>query len=120
MKALKIKSTFPTEHEEQVAFVKWFRIQFPHIRIFAIPNGIRTGFKQAIKAKNEGMSAGVPDLFIPEWGVWLEQKRQKGSVTSPEQKDWHRYLEDRCGHKVIIAYGCTDGVSKIMELTRNK
>lgn len=112
-----IKKTLPTEHQEQAAFVQWFRLQFPAIRIMAIPNGLRTSMMQAIKAKREGLSAGAPDLFIPAWGLWIEFKRSKGGRLSPEQKDWHLYLEEHCNQKVIVANGCMDGVNKIMSIT---
>jgi hypothetical protein len=36
----------------------------------------------------EGVSPGVPDLFIPDWLLWVEMKREKGGRVSPEQKDW--------------------------------
>lgn len=120
MKANK-KSPIPTEHEEQSAFVEWFRLQFPSVRIAAIPNGIRTGFKQAIKAKKEGLSRGFPDLIVPAWNIFVEMKRSKGGAVSPEQKDWHEYLEEHCEAKVIVAKGCQDAVNQIMEyLTQDK
>lgn len=112
-----IKKNLPTEHQEQSDFVKWWRLQFPSIRIMAIPNGLRTSMMQAIKAKREGLSAGAPDLFIPAWGLWIEFKRSKGGRLSPEQKDWHLYLEEHCNQKVIVANGCMDGVNKIMSIT---
>jgi hypothetical protein len=115
----KIKKVYPTEHEEQAMFVEWFKIQFPHIRFFAIPNGIRTGFKQASKAKKEGMSSGVPDLYFPKWKIWLEMKREKGGTVSQEQKDWHNYLTDQCNDTVIVARGCDEAVRAIMSLTLN-
>lgn len=124
MKAIKhaTKSSIPTEYEEQKAFVKWFKIQFQHIRIFAIPNGIRASITQAIKAKNEGVSTGVPDLMVPRrpdlglnQNIWIEFKRQKNGKISPEQKDWHEYLDDKSQDIVIVAYGCDDGVKKLRE-----
>ena len=95
----------PTEHEEQREFVRWFRQTYPDIRIFAIPNGGARSPSVAGKLKAEGVSKGVPDLYIPVWRVWVEMKRQKGSAVSPEQKDWHQYLES-CGDCVILAKGC--------------
>jgi hypothetical protein len=121
LKDLKIKQVIPKEHDEQVAFVTWFKYQFPHVRIAAIPNGLRTSIRQAIKAKREGMSAGYPDLHIPAWNLYIEMKRQKGGVLSPEQKSWHQYLEDHCSSTVIVAKGCEDAIKKLQDfLTRNK
>lgn len=80
---------------------------------------MRTSIRTAIKAKREGMRKGVPDLFVPKWKLWIEFKRSKGGTVSPEQKEWHEYLEDHCGDIVIIARGCDDGVKKVMALTHN-
>lgn len=103
----------PLEHVEQVTFVNEFEREFPVVRIFAIPNG---GFRHkatAEKLKNEGLRPGVPDLYIPEWRVWVEMKRIKGSRTSEEQKDWHQYLVDVCGDTVIIGKGWQDAMEQI-------
>lgn len=105
----------PLEYEEQVTFVEWVKMQFPHIRFFAVPNGTRTSFKQAIKIKKSGGSPGVPDLYFPAWKVWIEMKRQKGGVLSIEQKEWIYYLEEHCGDKVIVAKGCSDAIKQLME-----
>lgn len=77
----------PLEHDEQVAFVTLFGRLYPTVRILAIPNGTRANIRAAIKAKKEGVSAGVPDLYIPAWKLWVEMKRRKGSTTSAEQKN---------------------------------
>ena len=110
----------PTEHEEQVAFVNWMRLQFPAVRFYTVPNGLRTGFKQAIKAKREGMSAGVPDICVPAWSLYIEMKRTVGGVLSQDQKEWIHYLEEHCNQKVIVAKGCSDAVRQVMEFIDNK
>lgn len=105
----------PLEHDEQVAFVTFFERLYPQVRILAIPNGTRAGIRAAIKAKKEGVKKGVPDLYIPEWKVWVEMKRRKGSSTSPEQKDWHEYLKS-IGDHVILAKGFDDAIEQIKVL----
>ena len=102
-----------SEHLEQALFVSWFRRTFPDVRIFAIPNGGGRSRSQGARLKVEGVSAGVPDLFIPQGTVWVEMKRAKGGTVSADQKDWHRYLE-AIGHTVIIGYGFEDAKSKIL------
>lgn len=118
-KIKQLKTKIPTEHEEQVMFVNWLRLQYPQLRFFAVPNGIRTGFKQAIKAKKEGMSSGVPDLIFPKFNLYIEMKRQKGGVISPEQKEWHKYLTEECGHTVIIGKGFVDARDKFTSFLAN-
>lgn len=102
-----LKANAPSEHHEQREFVKWFRQTHSPVRIFAIPNGEGRSLSAAGRLKAEGVSRGVPDLFIPEWWTWIEMKRQKGGVISPDQKDWHAYLA-AVGYKVLVCKGCED------------
>ena len=101
-----------TEHEEQREFVMWVRQTYPGVRIFAIPNGGQRSRTTGGKLKAEGVSAGVPDLYIPQLRCWIEMKREKGGTVSPVQRDWIAYLES-IGDTVIVGYGCADAVNKI-------
>ena len=103
----------PTEHEEQRAFVAIFRKSFD-ARIFAIPNGGKRGKAEAGRLKSEGVSPGVPDLFIPEWLLWLEFKRQKGGRLDEAQKNWHEYLSS-VGHHVKVCKGAEDARQQVLE-----
>lgn len=104
-----------TEHEEQRNFVMWMRQTHKEARIFAIPNGGQRSRTTGAKLKAEGVSAGVPDLYIPLWRCWVEMKREKGGNISPRQKDWIKYLK-KIGDTVIIGYGCEDAKNKIASL----
>jgi hypothetical protein len=95
-------------------FVQWFKRTYPRIRILAIPNGGQRHIAVAAKMKATGQSAGVPDLFIPEWSLWIEMKRQTGGVVSPAQKDWIAYLES-IGHRCIIGRGFEDAKAQIVK-----
>jgi hypothetical protein len=105
----------PTEHEEQRELVKWFRQTHQGIRIFAIPNGGARSMATAGRLKAEGVIRGVPDLFCPEWLLWIEMKRQKGGAVSAEQKDWHEYLKN-IGHRVLVCKGAEDAKAQISQL----
>jgi hypothetical protein len=104
----------PTEHQEQVGFVNWFRGRFPHVLIFAIPNGEKRAISVAKRLKAEGVSPGVPDLFVPEWGLWIEMKRATGGRLSAEQKDMITYLEG-IGQKVIVGKGAGAASRQVLE-----
>ena len=106
-----------TEHEEQREFVQWVRQTYPGVRIFAIPNGGQRSRTTGAKLKAEGVSAGVPDLYIPAWRCWVEMKREKGGKLSPVQKDWIAYLES-IGDTVIVGHGCDDAQNKIKLLCK--
>ena len=101
-----------SEHVEQVEFVAWFRKTYNGVRIFAIPNGGARSGAQGMALKSEGVVKGVPDLFIPEWNLWVEMKRETGGVISPEQKDWLAYLES-IGHQCIVGRGFEDAKAQI-------
>ena len=106
----------PTEHEEQRELVKWFRQSFDGVRIFAIPNGGARTITTAAKLKVEGVSAGVPDLYVPAWKLWIEMKRTKGGVVDKAQKDWHEYLT-AIGDVVIVCRGA-DEAKRMIEIER--
>ena len=105
----------PTEHEEQRELVRWFRQTYSGVRIFAIPNGGARSKATAGRLKAEGVASGVPDLFIPEWKLWIEMKRAKGGSLSPEQKDWIKYLES-VGFCCIVGKGAQDAKRQISSL----
>lgn len=109
----------PTEHFEQRELVMWFRQTYPSVRIFAIPNGGARSMATAARLKVEGVSPGVPDLFIPAWKLWVEMKRQKGGVVSADQKDWLAYL-DSVGYTTLVCKGAEDAKNKIIGFTNEK
>jgi hypothetical protein len=113
--AMRSTVSLPSEHDEQAGFVQWFRAKWPRVLIFAIPNGGKRNISTAKKLKLEGVVPGVPDLFIPAWGIWIEMKRQKGGRTSSDQDDMISYLES-IGHRVIVGYGATDASDKLLSL----
>ena len=109
---MSVLGRIPTEHEEQRELVRWFRQTWPGVRIFAIPNGGARSPATAGRLKAEGVSSGVPDLFIPAWGLWVEIKRSKGGSLSAEQKDWIAYLES-VRFCCIVGKGADDAKGKL-------
>ena len=100
-----------TEHEEQRELVQWFR-RSGSVRIFAIPNGGARSAGTGARLKAEGVSSGVPDLYVPAWNLWIEMKRESGGTVSAAQKDWIEYLES-VGHTVIVAHGKDAAIESI-------
>lgn len=87
----------PLEDSEQLTYTQY--LDAMNIRYFAIPNIVKLAgmIKSKIarirfwqQRKKEGIKKGVPDLvvFLPKKILFVEMKRQKGSATSIEQKEW--------------------------------
>lgn len=130
----------PTEDQEQEAFVQWLRLKgYPHFRV---PNETYTrSWSQKAKNKKLGVSSGVPDLFvvIPDqhfvYGdnikphnpptqtneyrhrlVAIEMKRKKGGVTSANQKQWIKTLNE-AGIQTVVCKGCDAAIEFIESIT---
>jgi len=65
----------------------------------------------------EGVQAGIPDLFVPAWLLWVEMKRETGGVLAPVQKDWIVYLKG-IGHRVIVGRGFEDAKRQILDVKK--
>lgn len=97
-----------SEESIQINTVEYLRWQYPKVKYCASLGGIRTGYKQAVKAKRTGYIKGFPDLQILEarggyFGMFLEIKTKKGYPTT-EQKEWIEALNKR-GYYAVIAKG---------------
>ena len=102
-----------SEHVEQREFVSWFRKRYQGVRIIAIPNGGIRGAAAGARLKAEGVSAGVPDLYIPAWKLWIEMKRQRDYTVSKEQRDWIDYLQ-KIGDCAIVCRGFAEARTLVL------
>jgi hypothetical protein len=103
----------PLEHDEQVGFINWFRSRFPYVLIFAIPNGEHRAISTAKRLKAEGVTAGIPDMYVPAWNLWIEMKRREGGRLSEDQRGVIDYLQS-VGHYVIIGKGAKDASRQVL------
>lgn len=112
-----------TEHEEQVALmrlVEMHRGRWPELgMLYAVPNGGDRHPAVAAKMKAEGVKKGVPDLCLclPRGGyhgLFVELKRQKGGVVSPEQKAWLQAL-NAIGYRAEVCKGAAEAWDVIRE-----
>ena len=85
----------PTEAQEQTTLFQWAAMmsgKWPQLRLcHAIPNGGSRNPIEARHLKEQGVKAGIPDLFLPcarggFHGLYIEMKRRKGGRVSIEQK----------------------------------
>ena len=91
-----------TEIQRQTTFLGMLRIAAPSVMAWAVPNGHNRGLKDRVKAKKEGLRAGVPDLTLC-WNhgvAFLEFKDGKGKP-APAQVDLLNYLQ-AAGHRCAI------------------
>jgi len=105
---------YPSESQEQIAFVNWFRINYPSLFIFAVPNGGYRNLIEANRLKQEGVTAGVSDLIIlapNKETIFIEFKKQNINNISKSQKEFHKLL-DSFGFINFVAYGFKDAVEK--------
>ncbi len=119
------KSDCPSEQEEQEAIFAWarnplvLRGQPDLAMLISTQSGMRVSIGTAVKAKRAGMPKGFPDLALlcarsmedehcRSWGhycgLFIELKKIKGGVVSPEQKDWLAFLREQ-GYGAIVCYG---------------
>ena len=101
MKSFESLRKIPTEYEEQVELFEWIEKNKDAYKelefIFATLNGVRLPMGLAMKSKRMGMKAGVPDIIFPiprghYHGLFIEMKRTKGGVVSPDQIKWQTFL----------------------------
>lgn len=108
-----MRAQIPTEHQEQVALVRWSRLSesaHPELRLLiAIPNGGARSTVTGARLKAEGVRPGVPDLFFAHpsasghHGLWIEMKRASSGRLSPEQRAFLRDIR-AAGYCAVIAY----------------
>ena len=109
--------TVLSEHDEQVLFCNWFKMQYPKTLCYATPNGGWRNARTAVSLKAEGVVSGVADLTIlcrDGRVLFLEFKRAKGGKQSEAQRDFERYVLE-CGHSYIVGYGFDDAKRQVME-----
>ena len=107
-------SEIQSESFTQIQFVAWMRKTYPQHRIFAIPNGGGRSRADGLKLKNEGVSPGVPDLFIPSLLLWIEMKSATGRA-SRAQKSWLNYL-DGIGHNTAICRTLAEAQDAVLQI----
>ena len=107
-----------SESMEQILFVNWMRKNHPEHRIFSIPNGGTRNRSEALRLKNEGVSAGVPDLFVPSLRLFIEMKAVDGGVVSLVQAGWIEYLRS-VGYAAEVCNGLEAAKSVINKIVEN-
>ena len=91
------------EESIQVACVKWFRLQYPNLVIFAVPNGGSRNRYEAKNMKESGILAGVADLVIVgNGGKVLFVEMKAGQNKQEDSQVLFQKKVEKLGHKYII------------------
>lgn len=110
-------NTTPTEADEARTLVAYLQVR--GYKFHHSPNETGSSMearRRAIRVKREGTSKGFPDYVIVVGNrlVFIELKRVKGSVTSPEQLKWLAILGTIPGVTAAVAHGAEEAI-KIIE-----
>lgn len=106
---------------EQAALMKEIALRYPAAAklIFHVPNGGHRHKLVAIKLKEQGVKAGVPDLVLPMarggyFGLYIEFKARApyDAAVSPAQDAYLQALTDQ-GYLAIVCRGHVDAIEAI-------
>lgn len=116
-----MRGVIPSEHDEQAQLVSMVEAVFPAVSalLFAIPNGANKSPVARLRFKAEGLRPGVPDMFLAypagRWhGLFLEMKRRRGGVISPEQKAYIEALRAQ-GYRAEVCRGCDEALEVLRD-----
>lgn len=107
-----MKKIIPTEYEECVTLVTYLEMKgylFSHLA----QSTYSTSWNVKRKNHNLGVRKGVPDymIVVPNAGlVFIEMKREKGGVISPEQQEWIAQLSSIPHVEAKICKGVTEAI----------
>lgn len=103
-------------------YLRLRNLKFAHI---ANESGMRLPIGVIRKRVRMGYGKGVPDylIIVNNHILFIEMKREKGGVVSPEQKEWIEILNAVAGVKAYVCRGATEAINLVEEYlgyNRNK
>lgn len=124
------------EDTHQAALVRWSKCQKlpvldyiePDAKVYdylyAIPNGGKRNFREAVRLKAQGVKAGVSDLHLAlpmfgKCGLWIEMKKpivkgQKKPDVSLSQRQWLKRME-KAGYVAVVCFGWDEAKEVILD-----
>jgi hypothetical protein len=101
-----------SRYHEQKLTVEWFRQNFAEL-ICALPRPHAFSGESIRRLKALGSLSSLPDLFVPEWRLFLTvQSRYRKSELSTQEQQFIRLLE-QSGYICLVACGHADASAKI-------
>lgn len=113
----------PTEAQEQTALFQWASMmegRIPELRLMHhVANGGTRNPIEAVHLKQQGVKAGIPDVFLPVargrfHGLYIEMKRRKGGRVSLEQRAMIEALRGQ-GYRCEVCKGWEEARNTITE-----
>ena len=104
---------------------EWYAKQYPEVKLmFHIPNGGSRNPIEGRHLKEQGVKAGVPDVFLPVarkgcHGLFIEMKRAKGGVLSQFQRDYIEALMKE-GYSCAVCHGFDEAKRVIEEYLKGE
>ena len=91
------------EEPIQINCVDWFRLQYPKLIIFAVPNGGSRNVREAKNMKDAGVLRGVADLVIVGTnGRVLFVEMKAGKNKQDDNQILFQQKVEKLGHKYIV------------------
>ncbi len=124
---MNMKYALRSEDTEQITVISWSRYQInAHPELVLLhhcPNGGSRNKAEAVKLKQMGVVAGIPDLSLPVPkgiynGLYIEMKYDRGTLQE-SQKRILRALADN-GHYCVVCYGADEAIKIIKEYVNLK
>ena len=122
--AKSIKKEYPLEEEEQKNFILYLDdliLKGKDIKYSSIPNSTFTkSWKQKRKNKEQGLRAGLPDLFliVNNRPFFIEMKRINGKL-SDCRKEWINAINECEKLKAVVCYGCEEAKNIVESCLNN-
>ena len=108
------------EGQEQAALMREIELRYPAVfeLIYHVPNGGHRHIKVAVKLKEQGVKAGVPDLVLPMarggyFGLYIEFKATIDPA--PVSASQHAYISrlTQQGYLAIVCRGHFDAMEQL-------
>lgn len=124
---MNLKYALRSEDTEQIAVVQWSKYQqnvHPELKLLHhCPNGGSRNKAEAVKLKQMGVVAGIPDLHLPVpkgiyCGLYIEMKYGDGTVQKT-QREFLKAAAD-AGHFCVVCYGAEEAIEIIRQYVNLK
>lgn len=119
---MNMKYALRSEDTEQITVIQWAKYQegrHPELKLLHhCPNGGSRNKAEAVKLKQMGVTAGIPDLCLPVpkgmyTGLYIEMKYGNGRLEE-SQKNMLRTLAE-AGHYCVVCYGADEAIAVLKE-----